>query len=589
MKKFLIAITAFLFLLVLVTLGLEALHNPALDSLVSVITSTPSDPTAPPRHYETSRAVSFAIVSQKDTGIPELNRSNLQSATISLFQNLQTGQTYQNIIVLLDPSYPASESDLFMEQAQFAFPQAKLFSYLPDKSETPDQISAVLQKFYKSFNPPTTPTNPTSTAATPTPRPPLCALNSSLCAPSTLLITHTYLNFSDYDEDLLSLQQAHYKNVFDNLSSHGLDNLAFTNQSGLKATYQIARQHGDLRALPTFEDSTHQFQIKYLVEGAPLPTDIATITFFGDMMLGRQVRDRMNAAKVTLPGAKSPTTGDLNYPFLLMDQGYLRMNDLLVANLEGPIANQAVKTSKSIAFRFLPDIAPLLKAHFFDALSAANNHAFDMGQQGYLDDYQNLRDAGLIPFGNPRELADESVAKFELNGQKIALLGLNNTDFKLVKEDIVKRIQELSKEGYKVIPFIHWGVEYQHTPSADQKDLAHAFIDAGAYAIIGMHPHVVETFEIYKNSPIFDSLGNAIFDQDFSPDTTEGLSVSLRISPEQLEIYFVPLKIDKSQFHIIRGDNKAIFLKRMSGWGSYDQIIKDQLEKGKIVIKPTEI
>ena len=203
------------------------------------------------------------------------------------------------------------------------------------------------------------------------------------------MITHTYLNFSDYDEDLLSLQQAHYKNVFDNLSSHGLDNLAFTNQSGLKATYQIARQHGDLRALPTFEDSTHQFQIKYLVEGAPLPTDIATITFFGDMMLGRQVRDRMNAAKVTLPGAKSPTTGDLNYPFLLMDQGYLRMNDLLVANLEGPIANQAVKTSKSIAFRFLPDIAPLLKAHFFDALSAANNHAFDMGQQGYLDDYQN--------------------------------------------------------------------------------------------------------------------------------------------------------------------------------------------------------
>ena len=80
-----------------------------------------------------------------------------------------------------------------------------------------------------------------------------------------------------------------------------------------------------------------------------------------------------------------------------------------------------------------------------------------------------------------------------------------------------------------------------------------------------------------------------VFDQDFSPDTTEGLSVSLRISPEQLEIYFVPLKIDKSQFHIIQGDNKAIFLKRMSGWGSYDQIIKDQLEKGKIVIKPTEI
>jgi poly-gamma-glutamate synthesis protein (capsule biosynthesis protein) len=550
MKKILASIAAILFLLIISTLGLEALNNPGLNSFASVITNVPADPSAPKNHYETDRTVPFAIVSQKNTGIPELNRSNLQIATISLFKNLQADQNYQTIIVLLDPSFPANESDPFEQQAKFTFPNAKYFSILPTKDQTE---SSLYQKF-QQFS-----TDSTSTTS------------------NTLIIAQSYLNFSDYDSDLEALQKAHYKNAFDNLSKHSIDNLAFTNQTGLKAVYQIAKDHGDLKALPTFEDNTHQFQIKYLVEGAPFQTNIATITFFGDIMLGRQVRDRADAA------------GDLNYPFAQMDPGYLQMNDLLVANLEGPIVNKVVQTSKSIAFHFLPDIAPILKNHFFDALSAANNHTFDMGQQGFQDDYQILRANGLTPFGNPHGLADESVSTFNLNGQKIALLGLNNTDFKLVKADVVKKIKELSQSGYKVIPFIHWGIEYKHTPSADQTELAHAFIDAGAYAIIGMHPHVVETFEIYKNAPIFYSLGNAIFDQDFSPDTTEGLSTTFRISPEQLEINFLPLKIDKSQFRIMEGDLKSAFLKRLTGWGSYDKIIKDQIEKGKIVIKSTNI
>lgn len=558
MKKTLVSIAAVLFLLIIVTLGLEALNNPGLNSLASVITSAPTDPSAPKSYYKTDRTVQFALVSQKDTGVPELNRSNLQVAAISLFKNLQADQNYQTIIVLLDPKYPANESDLFEQQAKFIFPNAKYLSILPTKDATESDLYAKLQQSYGN-------SSSTSPAGSPT--------NS----PNTLIIAHSYLNFSDYDSDLSALQKAHYKNAFDNLSKHSIDNLAFTNQAGLKAVYQIAKDHADLKALPTFEDTTHQFQIKYLVEGQPFQTNIATVTFFGDIMLGRQVRDRMNAA------------GDLNYPFALMDPSYLQMNDLLVANLEGPIVNQVVKTTKSIAFHFLPDVAPILKRHFFDALSTANNHAIDMGQQGFQDDYQILRDNGLIPFGNPRGLADESVSTFNLNGQKIALLGLNNTDFKLVKNDVVKKIKELTKSGYKVIPFIHWGIEYVHTPSADQKDLAHAFVDAGAYAIIGMHPHVVETFEIYKNAPIFYSLGNAIFDQDFSPDTMEGLSTTFQISPEQLEIYFVPIKIDKSQFHIMEGDLKSAFLNRLTGWGSYDQIIKDQIEKGKIVINTTKI
>jgi len=48
-------------------------------------------------------------------------------------------------------------------------------------------------------------------------------------------------------------------------------------------------------------------------------------------------------------------------------------------------------------------------------------------------------------------------------------------------------------------------------PSRFLQPFAHAMIDAGADAFIGHGPHVLRGIEIYKNRPIFYSLGNFIF------------------------------------------------------------------------------
>ena len=37
-------------------------------------------------------------------------------------------------------------------------------------------------------------------------------------------------------------------------------------------------------------------------------------------------------------------------------------------------------------------------------------------------------------------------------------------------------------------------------------------IDAGADAVIGAHPHVIQTFDVYHGKPIIYSLGNFVFD-----------------------------------------------------------------------------
>lgn len=70
------------------------------------------------------------------------------------------------------------------------------------------------------------------------------------------------------------------------------------------------------------------------------------------------------------------------------------------------------------------------------------------------------------------------------------------------------------------------------TPHIEQVRLARVWTDAGADAIIGAHPHVIQqitrrTTIDGRTVPIFYSLGNFIFDQYFSFDTTHGIAVEI--------------------------------------------------------------
>jgi len=58
----------------------------------------------------------------------------------------------------------------------------------------------------------------------------------------------------------------------------------------------------------------------------------------------------------------------------------------------------------------------------------------------------------------------------------------------------------------------HWGIEYQSEPNERQVSLAHQMIDAGADAVVGSHPHVLQGTERYKGKFIIYSLGNFLFD-----------------------------------------------------------------------------
>jgi poly-gamma-glutamate synthesis protein (capsule biosynthesis protein) len=278
-----------------------------------------------------------------------------------------------------------------------------------------------------------------------------------------------------------------------------------------------------------------------------------SIQFFGDMMLDRNVAKMM--------GDKG-----LDYLFERLageDKGLYHHADLLIANLEGAFAPARVPTTKSIAFRFDPKLAADIKRYQFDAVSSANNHSLDMGWANVDFTKKTLRENGIGWFGTQTKESKDLTWVAEIPGKidKVAFIGLNNTDHPLDMPKVTEAIKDAKEKARYVIVFMHWGVEYKRISRQQERDLAHRLIDNGVTAVIGAHPHVIQEMELYEGKPIFYSLGNFIFDQYFSTDTQQGLSVGMILENGAAKtVYAFPLQGEKSQVELMEPAKRDEFL-----------------------------
>lgn len=272
----------------------------------------------------------------------------------------------------------------------------------------------------------------------------------------------------------------------------------------------------------------------------------AKILAVGDIMLGRAVETLMKKY------------GD-DYPFALIKEK-LASADLVVGNLEGPIPDPHAQTpDNSLRFSFLPSTAALLAKHNVRSVSTANNHAHDAGRKGFEETRARLAAEGVETFGDP-SMKDASCRPVHAADLRIVLCGFSVfTDFDeqaaLVE---LREARERHRSSYLML-MPHWGNEYQAVASSMQVRLAHAFIDAGVDAIVGSHPHVVQNIELYRDRPIFYSLGNFIFDQYFSQETQKGLAVDIALSADAVVLGLAPLVSRRSQPAEMTGDEAERF------------------------------
>lgn len=259
------------------------------------------------------------------------------------------------------------------------------------------------------------------------------------------------------------------------------------------------------------------------------------ILAFGDMMLDRSVRAQINK--------NGP-----EYPFALI-KDFLKGNDIVVANAEGPFTNNKSVTlgvkDGPLVFTFDPAILPTLKKLGFTLLSQANNHTLNFGMAGFRQSASTIEKAGLNWFGDPRNKEIKPYIT-EIRGEKVAFIGYHEFAYQGMN-DILQAIVDAKNVATFVVVYPHWGEEYRTTFTVAQQKVAHTFIDAGADVVLGAHPHVIEPIEIYKNKLIFYSLGNFIFDQAANAPTGRGLAVRISLEPSFATYSLFPFSIVKQQ------------------------------------------
>ncbi len=266
-----------------------------------------------------------------------------------------------------------------------------------------------------------------------------------------------------------------------------------------------------------FGSSSHEtvFLAQPLV---PKPPE-AALLFGGDMMFDRSIR------------LAAEREGE-DFILSCLDP-ILAEADLVVANLEGPItgepsvsASSAIESPENYTFTFPLSTGEVLARHNIRMVNIGNNHIENFKIEGVRSTMRVLESAGVAYFGDPLE---QRVAYTEINRVRIAVVNFNQFARSSTKEKTIEQIRAAKADGRVVIVYAHWGEEY--LPATDyEKELAHAFIDAGAEIVIGSHPHVIQEHEVYAGKHIYYSLGNLVFDQYWEEAVRSGLLLSVRIT-----------------------------------------------------------
>jgi len=268
----------------------------------------------------------------------------------------------------------------------------------------------------------------------------------------------------------------------------------------------------------------------------------------GDIMLARNV-------------GKAIAENGVDYPFAAT-ANWLRAADLAFGNLETPLSNAGELATAGIAFRASPSTVEGLIGAGFDVLSLANNHTGDYGDNALLETLRLLEKGGensIVPLGAG---ADEAAARkpriVEVRGLKIAFLARNAIPYGappasperpgtawLDPAQTLADVQAASGQADVVVLSLHWGNEYTYAVTEEQRTFAQEAIAAGADLILGHHSHNAQAMKIGETWLAAYSLGNFVFDQNWSVESSQGLALHLLLDKtgvravEPLAVYVV--------------------------------------------------
>ena len=247
-----------------------------------------------------------------------------------------------------------------------------------------------------------------------------------------------------------------------------------------------------------------------------------TLTFAGDILLDSEYSV---AATLIQSGGNIETSID---PALL---SIMRSSDIMMLNNEFPYSDGGTPTEgKQYTFRAATERVHYLDDMGVDIVSIANNHAYDYGQQAFLDTLDTLEKDEMPYVGGGRNIDEASRPVYFIIGDiKVGFLSatqIERTDSPDTKgatdsspgvfrcwnnERLLKKIGEVKQNCDFLVVYIHWGTESTTEIDWAQQKQAPEMQQAGADLIIGDHPHILQPISAINGVPVFYSLGNFWF------------------------------------------------------------------------------
>ena len=279
------------------------------------------------------------------------------------------------------------------------------------------------------------------------------------------------------------------------------------------------------------------------------------IGLLGDVMLGRSVRDHLRKAPAAELWSEEMRSlcGSL---------------DLMICNLECSVSERGERTrripGKPFFFRGPPAAAEALRAIGVRAVSLANNHALDYGEEALADTLELLAASGVAAggAGAGTDAARRPVVA-EAGGQRVGMLcvadhpheyaagprryGIAHAELQQgVPDWLLQELAQLSEACELMIVYPHWGPNMSTSPASWQRRAVAALQDAGASLVAGHSAHVFHGVEWGDGGAVLYDLGDALDDYRVDPVLRNDLGVLAiwRPGENEEELELVGLKLE---------------------------------------------
>jgi len=268
----------------------------------------------------------------------------------------------------------------------------------------------------------------------------------------------------------------------------------------------------------------------------------------------------------------------------------LRGGDVVIGQVEIPYTRRPQWSAYDNHSAPATDPARLeaMRSAGFNVGTCAGNHSFDQGENGILDTLAQLRALGIATAGEGADYAEAyAPAVIERKGLRFACFSYTAVGPKTVQATPAKAgaaylyvataydndtnepgalpthiytstspaalaqlresIRRAKEEGAVVLASFHMGRMHSTDIQQYQFEIAHAAVDAGAEMVFAHHPHTLLGIEMYRDKPIFYSIGHFVFATDafvqqgtalaeqrrFLPNHWQGVNTEALIRPRE--------------------------------------------------------